>query len=74
MRRPEAIYLYGVDFLSTSDCLRYFEKFGARSVEWLNDSACNVVFGDATSASRAVVALGQPLPPEETAPDQAGRA
>lgn len=39
-RRPVAVYLYGVDVMSTKDCLHYFDGFGPTFVEWLNDSAC----------------------------------
>jgi hypothetical protein len=61
--RPEAVYLYGVDLLSTSDCLRYFTEYGPTFVEWLNDSACVVVFADAPSALRAMRGTGVALPP-----------
>lgn len=63
--RPEAVYLYGVDLLSTSDCLRYFTEYGPTFVEWLNDSACVVVFADAASALRAMRGTGVALPPAE---------
>lgn len=54
-----------------ADCLRYFADYGPTYVEWINDSACNVLFADAPTAKRAVVGLGKPLPPEEM-PDLAG--
>lgn len=41
-RRPEAIYLYGVDIMSSSDCLAYFHGYAPTFVEWLNDSACTL--------------------------------
>jgi Nuclear cap-binding protein subunit 3 len=41
-RRPEAVYLYGVDVMSSRDCLSYFDEFGPAFVEWINDSSCNV--------------------------------
>ena len=72
LRRPEAIHLYGVDFMSSSDCLRYFGDYGPSSVEWLNDSACNVVFGDPQNAARAMVGMGKPLPAEAATPEQPG--
>lgn len=70
-RRVDTIYLYGVDRMSTDECLRYFEDYGPSSVEWLDDSSCNVVFGDADSAKRAVVGKGRPFGPGE-APDLQG--
>jgi hypothetical protein len=65
--RPEAVYLYGVDLLSTGDCLRYFTEYGPTFVEWINDSACVVLFADGGSAARAMRGTGVALPPEEPA-------
>ncbi len=39
-RREEAVYLYGVDLLSSADVLRYFDDYGPTLVEWINDSSC----------------------------------
>lgn len=39
-RRPDAIYLYGVDVMSTGDIKSYFGDYGPRFVEWINDSSC----------------------------------
>ena len=62
-RRPEAIHVYGVDVLSTSEILRYFTEWGPTYVEWLDDSSANVVFADELTAKRALVGRGRPLPP-----------
>jgi hypothetical protein len=62
--RPEAVYLYGVDLMSTGDCLRYFTEYGPTFVEWINDSACVVLFADGGSAARAMHGTGVALPPE----------
>lgn len=70
-RRPDAIHVYGVDVLSTSDIKSYFSDFEPRFVEWINDSSCNVLFHDVPSAKKAVVTMGKPLPPSE-APDSYG--
>ncbi|GAX84599.1 hypothetical protein CEUSTIGMA_g12020.t1 [Chlamydomonas eustigma] len=64
-RRPDAVYLYGVDVMSTKDVLSYFSDYGPSYVEWLNDSACNVLFAEASSAKRAMLGRGQPLPPQQ---------
>jgi len=64
-RRPEAVHIYGVDLLSTSDLLKYFAEYGPSYVEWINDSSANVLFRDAPTAKRAIAGLGKPLPPEE---------
>lgn len=39
-RRPEAVYLYGIDVMSTADVKAYFGDYGPRFVEWINDSSC----------------------------------
>jgi DNA-dependent RNA polymerase auxiliary subunit epsilon len=42
-RRETAIYLYGVDVMSSSDVLSYFDEYGPSLVEWINDSSCEYV-------------------------------
>ena len=71
-RRPEAIHVYGVDVLSTSDILRYFSEWGPTYVEWLDDSSANVVFADELTAKRALVGRGKPLPPPPAGVGAAG--
>lgn len=71
-RRPEAIHLYGVDCLSTGDCLAYFSDYGPTFVEWIDDSSCNILFEDEFTAKRALIGRGKPLPPDQSAPDTAG--
>ena len=71
-RRPEAVHLYGVDCMSTADCLSYFSDYGPTFVEWIDDSSCNVLFEDDYTAKRALIGRGKPLPPDNTAPDTAG--
>ena len=51
---PDAIYLYGVDYLSTKDVAQYFSRFtdeklttnGLEKLKiiWINDSSCVVKF------------------------------
>eukprot|EP00891_Asterochloris_glomerata_P008997 jgi/Astpho2/8997/Aster-x0837 len=67
-RRLEAIHLYGVDLMSTRDCLAYFKAYQPTKVEWLDDSSCNIVFADQHTARLAIATLGTPLLPED-APD-----
>lgn len=64
-RRPEAVHLYGVDRLSTRECMQYFEEYGPARVEWLDDSSCNVVFADPGTAKRAMIGKGRPFGPNE---------
>ncbi|KAI3433577.1 hypothetical protein D9Q98_003388 [Chlorella vulgaris] len=70
-RRHEALHIYGVDLLSTSDLLKHFADYGPKFVEWINDSSANIVFADGATAKRAVAGMGTPLSPEE-APEQLG--
>jgi len=42
--RHNALYCYGVDFLSNKELLSIFADFDPKHVEWLDDSSCNVVF------------------------------
>jgi hypothetical protein len=39
-RREVALYVYGVDVMSTNDLLQYFEAYAPTFVEWINDSSC----------------------------------
>lgn len=73
-RRPDAIYLYGVDVMSTADIKSYFADYAPKFVEWINDSSCCVLFGDAASAARAIIGTGHPMPPDQEAPDAGGQA
>lgn len=42
-RRPTAIHLYGVDLMSTAECLGYFAEWGPTFCEWINDSSCTLL-------------------------------
>ena len=39
-RRPDSVHLFGIDLMSTADCLQFFTDFAPLSVEWLNDTSC----------------------------------
>ncbi|KTW27646.1 hypothetical protein T552_02087 [Pneumocystis carinii B80] len=51
--RPEALYLKGVDQMSTDDvkeyCITYYPAVSP-SIEWIDDSSCNLVYSDASTA------------------------
>ena len=55
---PDALYLYGVDYMSTNDIKTYFERYStdkeALEVKWINDSACIVKFEGEDQAKRAI--------------------
>jgi hypothetical protein len=69
--RPEAIYLYSVDDLSSKDILKLFVEYGADFVEWVNDSSCVVVFAEAATTRRAMLGLGAPVLVKATPRDPA---
>jgi hypothetical protein len=63
--RPEALHVYGVDLVGTSDLLNFFQKYGALYVEWINDSSCNILFPDEFAVQRLLVQMGEVLSNEE---------
>ncbi|RDD47417.1 Nuclear cap-binding protein subunit 3 [Trichoplax sp. H2] len=59
--RLNALHLHGTDEMSTKDVIRYFEKFPPGSIEWINDSSCNVIWDDENTAKRAFSARSQEI-------------
>ncbi|CAD7697684.1 unnamed protein product [Ostreobium quekettii] len=57
-RRLDTVHMYGVDLMNSKDVLRYFTDYGPKYVEWINDSSCNIVFGDGGSAMHAILGMG----------------
>ena len=57
----DTLHVFGVDRLSTDEILKYFDDYAPSYVLWLDDSSCNLVFGDAANARRALFSLGQPI-------------
>ena len=62
--RSDAVHLYGVDHMTTNDCMGYFHEYGPVFVEWINDSSCNVVFNDEHTARRAIRMKGVAMNPK----------
>ncbi|QSL64515.1 hypothetical protein MERGE_001816 [Pneumocystis wakefieldiae] len=58
--RPEALYLKGVDQMSTDDvkkyCITYYPT-ASPSIEWIDDSSCNLVYSDASTASSVLSSI-----------------
>mmetsp|Transcript_8727 Transcript_8727/g.24971 ORF Transcript_8727/g.24971 Transcript_8727/m.24971 type:complete len:441 (+) Transcript_8727:1-1323(+) len=52
--RSEAIHVFGVDLLNTQQILDVFMEYNPKFIEWLDDSSCNVVFGDNIAPQRAI--------------------
>ena len=59
--RNDAVHLYGVDHMTTAECMGYFGEYGPVFCEWINDSSCNVVFSDEHAARRAIRMKGQTM-------------
>lgn len=59
--RNDAVHLYGVDHMTTAECMGYFGEYGPVFCEWINDSSCNVVFNDEHAARRAIRMKGQTM-------------
>lgn len=38
--RLEAIYMMGVDDMSTQEIFRYFKEYPPAHIEWINDTSC----------------------------------
>ncbi|GMH39391.1 hypothetical protein BSKO_07289 [Bryopsis sp. KO-2023] len=61
-RRHDTLHVFGVDIMGTSDIFGYFRPFKPLSVEWLNDSSCNVVLSSEDHIADALGFLGRPVP------------
>ncbi|XP_053313200.1 nuclear cap-binding protein subunit 3 isoform X2 [Spea bombifrons] len=55
--RLEALYVCGVDDMSTQDIFGFFKQYPPGFIEWLDDSSCNVVWLDEMTATRALLNL-----------------
>ncbi|XP_062262126.1 nuclear cap-binding protein subunit 3 [Platichthys flesus] len=53
--RMEAIYVTGVDEMSTQDVFGYFKEYPPAHIEWIDDASCNVVWLDDNTPIRALV-------------------
>ncbi|XP_052832553.1 nuclear cap-binding protein subunit 3 isoform X3 [Octopus bimaculoides] len=57
--RLETVHVRGVQDMSTKDVFHYFQEFAPSTVEWIEDSSCNVVWSDAMTAARALNKLSR---------------
>jgi len=53
--RFEALHLRGTEDMSTQDVFDYFRGYAPASIEWINDSSCNVVWLESWQAARAMI-------------------
>eukprot|EP01017_Pseudomicrothorax_dubius_P003321 TRINITY_DN10449_c0_g1_i2.p1 TRINITY_DN10449_c0_g1~~TRINITY_DN10449_c0_g1_i2.p1 ORF type:complete len:419 (-),score=85.05 TRINITY_DN10449_c0_g1_i2:28-1284(-) len=63
--RPDTLHVYGVDYMSESDVLRYFTTYNPIRVEWINDSSCNVVFSSPDEVRRTMMSLAISKPSQD---------
>ncbi|CAF92941.1 unnamed protein product [Tetraodon nigroviridis] len=69
--RLEAVYMMGVDDMSTQEIFRYFKEYPPAHIEWINDTSCNVVWLDDDTSVRALVNSSQMPEPEAPAVEPA---
>uniref|UniRef100_A0A671V3A8 Nuclear cap-binding protein subunit 3 n=1 Tax=Sparus aurata TaxID=8175 RepID=A0A671V3A8_SPAAU len=62
--RMEAIYVTGVDDMSTQDVFGYFKEYPPAHIEWIDDTSCNVVWLDDNTSVRALVNCSRLPDPE----------
>ncbi|KAJ8343067.1 hypothetical protein SKAU_G00329950 [Synaphobranchus kaupii] len=53
--RLEALYLSGVDDMSTQDIFGFFKEYPPAHIEWIDDTSCNVVWLDDVTSTRALI-------------------
>ncbi|KAM4620249.1 nuclear cap-binding protein subunit 3 isoform 2-T2 [Polymixia lowei] len=62
--RLEAIYMTGVDDMSTQDVFGYFKEYPPAHIEWIDDTSCNVVWLDDVTSTRALINSSRMPDPE----------
>ncbi|XP_061904802.1 nuclear cap-binding protein subunit 3 [Entelurus aequoreus] len=69
--RLEALYITGVDDMSTQDVFGYFKEYPPAHIEWIDDTSCNVVWLDDDTATRAFINTSRMPDPDVAATDTA---
>ncbi|XP_036380378.1 nuclear cap-binding protein subunit 3 [Megalops cyprinoides] len=64
--RLEALYLSGVDDMSTQDIFGFFKEYPPAHLEWIDDTSCNVVWLDDVTSTRALINISQMPDPTAT--------
>eukprot|EP01128_Nolandella_sp_AFSM9_P000731 TRINITY_DN10862_c0_g1_i1.p1 TRINITY_DN10862_c0_g1~~TRINITY_DN10862_c0_g1_i1.p1 ORF type:complete len:469 (-),score=114.32 TRINITY_DN10862_c0_g1_i1:192-1538(-) len=59
--RPDTLFLFGTQDMSTADIFRFFGSHSPMSLVWLDDHSCNAVFADASKARTALFALSEKI-------------
>lgn len=58
--RLDAVHLRGLDDMSTDDIFKFFADHYPSHIEWIDDTSCNVVWKDETSAAGAILEMSRP--------------
>ncbi|XP_063059238.1 nuclear cap-binding protein subunit 3 isoform X3 [Engraulis encrasicolus] len=64
--RLEALYVCGVDDMSTKDIFGFFKEYPPAHIEWIDDASCNVVWLDDVTSSRVLLNMSSMPDPEQT--------
>ncbi|KAM3869429.1 nuclear cap-binding protein subunit 3 [Diretmus argenteus] len=72
--RLEAIYITGVDDMSTQDVFGYFKEYPPAHIEWIDDTSCNVVWLDDVTSTRALINASRMPDPEAVATETGSTA
>ncbi|XP_069395532.1 nuclear cap-binding protein subunit 3 isoform X2 [Paralichthys olivaceus] len=70
--RMEAIYVTGVDDMSTQDVFGYFKEYPPAHIEWIDDTSCNVVWLDDNTPIRALINTSRMPDPEAVTTETEG--
>ncbi|KAJ8266285.1 hypothetical protein GJAV_G00128680 [Gymnothorax javanicus] len=65
--RLEALFLSGVDDMSTQDVFGFFKEYPPAHIEWIDDTSCNVVWLDNATSTRALINISCMPDPAVTA-------
>ncbi|KAK2186222.1 hypothetical protein NP493_210g03001 [Ridgeia piscesae] len=55
--RDEAIHIRGIDNMTTQDVFHFFKDFNPGSIEWIDETSCNVMWLDDETSARALLKL-----------------
>ncbi|XP_030216247.1 nuclear cap-binding protein subunit 3 isoform X1 [Gadus morhua] len=72
--RLEAIYMIGVDDMSTQDIFGYFREYPPAHIEWIDDTSCNVVWLDDVTSFRVLINTSVMPDPEAVATETEAEA
>lgn len=65
--RRDGLHLHGVDELKTQDIFDHFGAYNPYSLEWINDSSCNVVWKSERLLLQALIESTGPYDPNQRA-------